>query len=89
MLTTWWVWVAGAIVLGILEILVPVFLFLGFSVGALTIGILIALGVTFGSVAWQLVVFAAVSLVASVALRFMLGGKRDETKTFTDDINRG
>ena len=90
MLTTWWAWFAAALVLAILETLLPVFLFLGLAMGAFVMGVLILAGVTFaGSLAWQLVVFAAVSLIASVALRFALGGARHETKTFTDDVNQG
>lgn len=90
MLMTWWVWLAGAVVLAILETLAPVFVFLGLGAGAAVIGVLLAVGITFGgSVAWMLVAFAAISLVFTVAFRFALGGKVDETKTFTDDINKG
>jgi membrane protein implicated in regulation of membrane protease activity len=88
MLTTWWLWIAAAVVFAILETLAPVFVFLGLGAGAAVIGILLALGVSFGgSIAWMLVAFALFSLCATVGFRFVLGGKRDETKTFTDDIN--
>ncbi len=87
-LSTWWVWIAGALVFAILETLAPVFVFLGLAAGAAAVGVLIALGVGFGgSVALKLVVFAAVSLATTLVLRHFLGTRRGETKTFKDDIN--
>ena len=88
MLMSWWVWIAGAVIFAILETLAPVFIFLGFAAGAAVVGILLVIGVGFGgSVAWMIVVFALVSLVATLALRQVLGARREETKTFVDDIN--
>jgi len=87
-LSAWWVWIAGALVFAILEVLAPVFVFLGFAAGAAAVGVLLAFGVEFGgSVAAMVVVFAAVSLVTTVLLRLMLGARRSENKRFTDDIN--
>lgn len=87
-LATWWVWIAGALVFAILETLAPVFIFLGFAAGAAVVGVLVLLGVGFsGSLAWMLVTFAIVSLVSTLVLRRWLGTRRDEVKTFTDDIN--
>ena len=89
MLTTWWAWIAAAVIFAILETLAPVFVFLGLGAGAGAIGLLLAFGVTFGgSIAWLLVAFAAISLGFTIALRMVLGGKTNETKTFTDDINQ-
>ena len=88
MLMSWWVWIAGSVVFAILETLAPVFIFLGLAAGAFAVGVILAIGLTFGgSIAWMLVVFAAVSLVATILLRRVLGTRRDETKTFVDDIN--
>lgn len=88
MLTTWWAWIAAAVVFAILETLAPVFIFLGFAAGAAAVGLLLAVGVTFGgSIAWMLVIFAVVSLVATILLRFALGNSRTERKTFIKDIN--
>lgn len=89
MLTTWWAWIAAAVLFGILETLAPIFVFLGLAVGAALIGLFLAVGIGFGgSIPWMLVVFAAASLVFTIAFRLLLGGDRDETKTFTDDINK-
>jgi membrane protein implicated in regulation of membrane protease activity len=86
--SVWWVWIAFALVLAIAETLLPVFAFGGMTVGAVAIGILLALGVTFGgSFGWALATFAGVSLVATLGIRFWLGPRRNETKIIHDDIN--
>lgn len=87
---TWWAWIAASVIFAILETLAPVFIFLGFAAGAAVVGICLAVGITFGgSIAWMLVVFAAVSLIASLVLRQVLGSKKNETKTFENDVNEG
>jgi len=87
-LGTWWVWVAIALIFAILETLAPVFVFMGFTIGAAAIGLLILIGVDFGGgLAWMAVVFAVVSLISTLILRKYLGTRKDEVKTFTDDIN--
>ena len=87
-LMSWWLWIAAAVVFAILETLAPVFIFLGFAAGAAVVGILLAFGVTFGgSLAWMLVIFAAVSLIATILLRLLLGTRQGENKTFIRDIN--
>ena len=40
---TWWIWMAAALALGILEIVLPGFIFLGFAIGAAITGILLIL----------------------------------------------
>ena len=87
-LATWWVWIAGALAFAILETLAPVFVFLGFTIGALSVGALIFVGFDFGnSFAWMIVTFAAVSLISTLGLRMVMGTRENEVKTFTDDIN--
>ena len=87
-LATWWIWVAGALAFAILETLAPIFVFLGLGAGAAVVGGLLFLEVGLDeSTSILLVTFAAVSLVSTLLLRFMLGTRRDEVKTFTDDIN--
>ncbi len=87
-LATWWVWIAGALALAILETLAPVFVFLGLGAGALVVGGLLFADIGLGqSAPLTLVVFAAVSLISTLGLRFVLGTRQDEVKTFSDDIN--
>ena len=40
LLTLWWVWICAALVLGVIELLLPGSIFLGFAIGALAMAIL-------------------------------------------------
>jgi len=82
----WWVWMAGAVALGILEIFAPGFLFLGFAVGAGLTGILLALGLS-PSLPWLLLIFAVVSLASWLGLRRVLGIRKGQVKIWDRDIN--
>ena len=86
--TTWWVWLAFALALGILELLLPGFIFLGFSIGALAVALLLLLdgGLVTGLPA-LLLVFAILSLAAWLALRRIFGLPKGQVKTFDHDIN--
>ena len=44
MWTIWWVWLAGALILGVLEVFVSGYILLGFAIGAAITGILLAVG---------------------------------------------
>jgi len=83
----WWVWVVGGIVLGVLEILAPAFVLLGFAIGALVTGALIALGWVGSSFPVLVLVFAVVSLVSWLALRKIFGLRRGQVKIWESDIN--
>lgn len=82
----WWIWVAAGIGLGILEVLVPGFLFLGFAIGAGVIGVLLALGVAL-SMPQLLVTFGIVSLVSWLVLRRVVGLRQGQVKRVHHDIN--
>ena len=62
MWTVWWVWMVAGLVLGVLEILAPGFIFLGFAIGALLTGVLLVVGVLGGSVPVLLESFVAVEV---------------------------
>lgn len=42
---TWWAWVILGFALGVLEVLAPGFIFLGFAIGAVVTGVLVGIGV--------------------------------------------
>lgn len=88
-LSLWWVWMVGALLLAILEVLAPAQIFLGFAVGAAGVGIALLLGVPglATSLPMMLLVFALVSLVAWLLLRPMLGIREGQVKHFEHDIN--
>jgi len=83
----WWVWGAAALVLAILEVLLPGYIFLGFALGALFLGAMLLLGMTGLSLPVSLVVFALLSLAAYVALRLIFGLKTGQTRIWDRDIN--
>lgn len=85
---TWWVWLVIALVLAALEMVVPAFIFLGFAIGAAVTGGLLAIGVTGTSLPLVLVVFAVVSLIAWIALRFGVGVRKGQVRHFDEDINQ-
>ncbi|MDP2739902.1 MAG: hypothetical protein Q8O82_14675 [Pseudorhodobacter sp.] len=83
----WWVWVAGGFALGILEVLMPGYIFLGFAIGAMLTGALVWLGLMGTSLPALLVVFALASLAAWAVLRHLLGVRRGQIKIWDRDIN--
>ncbi|TYB77538.1 NfeD family protein [Maritimibacter fusiformis] len=82
----WWAWLAFGLGLAILEVFTSGFIFLGFAIGAVALGIVLAFGVVF-TLAWALVVFAVISVIAWVALRQVFGVRKGQFKTFERDIN--
>jgi membrane protein implicated in regulation of membrane protease activity len=87
MWNVWWVWMVAGLVLGILEILAPGFIFLGFAIGAVLTGLLLLIGLLGGSVPVLLVVFAVLSLAAWFLLRRSMGVQKHQVKIWTKDIN--
>ncbi|MFW8592691.1 NfeD family protein [Cribrihabitans neustonicus] len=82
----WWVWCAAALLLAILEVLVPGFIFLGFAIGAAGTGLLLVFTAGW-SLPALLLIFAALSLAAWLVLRRLFKGPKGQVKTFDRDIN--
>jgi len=87
LLTVWWVWLAAALVLAILEVLAPAFIFLGFAIGAALVGVALLGPLKLLSVPMLLLVFAALSLIAWLVLRKVFALPKGQVKTFNHDIN--
>ncbi|SHG33999.1 NfeD family protein [Cognatishimia maritima] len=87
LLTTWWVWLAAALGLGILEMLVPGFIFLGFAIGAAVTGLALLGPLKLLSVPAILLLFAVISLIAWLILRRVFSLPKGNVKTFNHDIN--
>ncbi|MGH1412242.1 MAG: NfeD family protein [Pelagimonas sp.] len=84
----WWIWAGAGIVLLIIEVFAPGFVFLGFGVGALAVALILAVGgglITSLSVA--LLVFAVCSLVAWLVIRRLAGERKGQIKIWDTDIN--
>ncbi|SDZ02986.1 hypothetical protein SAMN05444004_105100 [Jannaschia faecimaris] len=93
MFATWWVWALAAVVLGILEVVAPTYILLGFAIGAglvslgLIVGLLDGLVATTYGIAWLGIIFALLSLVAWLALRALFGKQGGGVTTFDKDVN--
>ena len=83
----WWVWIVAGFSLGVLEVLVPGFIFLGFAIGAVLTGVLVGLGVLGASLPALVLVFAVMSVLAWLALRATMGVRRGQVKMWDKDIN--
>ncbi len=87
LMTTWWVWIAAALVLAIVEVLVPGFVFLGFAIGAAAMGLILVMTGHTLSIPMILLIFAALSLAAWLILRRIFALPTGQVKTFDHDIN--
>lgn len=82
-----WVWFAAALILGILELLAPGFILLGFALAAGVIGLGLYFGVIAPSLPVTLVIFAVASLIIWLALRRIFGARKGQVKVWDTDIN--
>ena len=78
---------AAGVILGILEVLAPAFVLLGFAIGAVLVGLLMLIGVLGQSLPITLLVFAFASLISWIALRQLVGVRRGQIKIWDRDIN--
>ena len=83
---TWWAWVAFGIIFMLLELMMPSYLFLGFGLGAIVMGITLALGITM-SAQYLMLLFAIASLISWILLRQFFKLPKGNVKTFDHDIN--
>ena len=83
---TWWAWVAFGIVLMLLELMMPSYLFFGFGFGAIVTGITLALGMTI-SAQYLMLLFSIASLISWVLLRQVFKLPKENVQTFDQGIN--
>ncbi|MEL7255153.1 MAG: hypothetical protein AAFZ04_05900 [Pseudomonadota bacterium] len=83
----WWVWASAALALGILELLVPGFIFLGIAAGAAIVALLVGIWGDLGLTP-SLAIFAAASLISWIALKRAFKPADDQTRVVHDDINK-
>ncbi|MEP2427104.1 hypothetical protein [Roseobacter sp.] len=86
LLNLWWVWVAAALALAVVEVLAPGFIFLGFAIGALAMVVVIFVAPSASAPA-LLAIFAGLSLVAWVGLRIAFRKQSSGARIIHDDIN--
>jgi membrane protein implicated in regulation of membrane protease activity len=87
MIESAWLWVIAAVVLALVEVLLPGFVLLGFAIGAVAVAVGLWLHLLGSSVALMLLVWALASGAAWWVLRqsFALPGERP--KIWHRDIN--
>ncbi len=85
-LTLWWVWICIALALGVVELLAPGFIFLGFAIGAMVMAAVVSL-FAISNVPALLALFAILSLVAWVVLRAAFRRQSSGARIVTRDIN--
>jgi inner membrane protein len=85
-LSLWWVWICIALALGVVELLAPGFIFLGFGLGALAmVGVvLLAPGI---NVPALLALFAVLSLIGWIVLRLGFRKQSSGARIVTKDVN--
>ena len=82
----WWAWLTAALVLALIEILAPGFIFLGFALGALAMTGIVLVATGF-SVSVALAIFAGLSLLGWIALRLIFRNQRSAARFIEHDIN--
>ena len=85
-MSTWWLWILGALVCGIVEVMSVSFVFLMFAIGALAAGIAGAFG---ANLTIQVIVFVVVSIVLLVAARPFLKGRIERSKDYVPSNTDG
>ncbi|MBE0412535.1 hypothetical protein [Yoonia sp.] len=85
--TMWWAWFSAALVLATLEVLIPGYIFLGFAIGAVIMGILTLLGLSATGFALTTAIFAVMSLVSYLAMRKFFALRKGQVKIWDTDIN--
>jgi membrane protein implicated in regulation of membrane protease activity len=87
--SVWWVWMAVALLLAIIEIVLPGFIFLGFAIGAAVMGLALVFAPLALPLPALLVIFAVLSLIAWTALRRIFRLKDGQVRRVYDDVNKG
>lgn len=85
-LSLWWVWAAAALALGIAEVLLPGFIFLGFAIGALIMIGLVTLAQGLSAPA-LLAIFSGISLLSWILLRLVFKRQSSGARIVENDIN--
>jgi len=87
MWNVWWVWIVAGFALGVLEVLAPGYIFLGFAIAAAVMAVIVGLGAQLGA-AMAILVYAILALLAWLGLRAKFGTSEKDVKVWRDDINK-
>ena len=88
----WWIWLAAGLAVGVLELLLPGYVFVGLALGMAGTGLVLWSGIW--PAAWigaglanGLLAAAVLALLAWAALRLLVGVRKGQTTRITRDIN--
>ncbi|MBJ2153908.1 hypothetical protein M3484_13910 [Pseudomonas sp. GX19020] len=84
--STWWSWIVLGLALGMVEVIVPGYIFVGFAVGAALTGLVVLVGIPAG-LPMLLAIFAVLSLISWLVIRRLLGTRDGQVKIWDRDIN--
>ncbi len=87
-LSIWWVWICAALALGVVELLAPGYIFLGFALGALAMAVVVFV-MPATNVPALLAMFAILSLIGWIILRILFRRQSSGARVVTRDINEG
>lgn len=87
-LTLWWIWISVALILGLVEVMLPGNIFLGFALGALAM-VPVVLALPIAGTPLLLAIFAGLSLAAWIILRVVFRKQSSGARIVTRDINEG
>lgn len=82
-----WTWLIIAAVLAVLELLAPAYVFLGIAISCAVVGLGLLAGVASPGLPLLLVVVAALSGVAWLLLRRVVGVRHGQVRIWDRDIN--
>ena len=85
--TNGWLWIIAALVLALIELMLPGYIFMGVALATALMGVALLAGLWTGSLPAALVVTAILSGVIWLALSRMRGVDRSETRIWHRDIN--
>jgi|AntAceMinimDraft_12_1070368.scaffolds.fasta_scaffold137080_2 membrane protein implicated in regulation of membrane protease activity len=87
-LTLWWIWISVALILGLIEVILPGNIFLGFALGALAM-VPVVLAIPGAGTSLLLAIFAGFSLAAWIILRVLFRKQSSGARIVKRDINEG
>lgn len=82
-----WIWISAALILGVLELMAPGYLFLGMGLAALVIGLGLMAGLAAPSLPLLLVIAALLSGAIWLILRRVMGVRQGQVRIWDRDIN--
>ncbi len=85
--TNGWLWIIAALLLALVELILPGYIFMGMAGATAVMGLLLLTGLWSAGLPWALVATAVLSGVIWFVLSRLRGVDRSATRIWRDDIN--